>query len=187
VVTGRRASLDTDSADAFEAALRRDDIAMNARLGHEREIARLHETDRKLAAMEADARIVCVAVLKTNRIALDMMLDDAGRSLHVQKLVDLRQWSAPLASLGPERISHHVLEDPDPADAIVAFAAANRIDHILVGARSNSPLRRHLGSVSAQVVAEAPCSVTVIRRPSARLARSRAREKSALPPDAVLR
>jgi len=37
------------------------------------------------------------------------------------------------------------------------------VDHIVMGARGNSALRRYLGSVSAQVVAEADCSVTVVR------------------------
>jgi nucleotide-binding universal stress UspA family protein len=34
-----------------------------------------------------------------------------------------------------------------------------------MGARGHSATRRYLGSVSSQVVAEAPCSVTVIRLP----------------------
>ena len=43
-------------------------------------------------------------------------------------------------------------------------AAHNRIGHIVIGARGASALRRHLGSVSSKVVAEAGCSVTVVRR-----------------------
>ncbi|MDP1790519.1 MAG: universal stress protein [Methylibium sp.] len=42
------------------------------------------------------------------------------------------------------------------------------MDHIIMGARSASPLRRYLGSVSAQVVAESDCSVTVVRDPAGR-------------------
>ena len=56
-----------------------------------------------------------------------------------------------------------MLEAPDTAAAIVEFAAKNQVDHIVMGARGNSALRRYLGSVSAQVVAEADCSVTVVR------------------------
>jgi len=36
----------------------------------------------------------------------------------------------------------------------------------VLGARASSALRRYLGSVSAQVVAEAPCTVTVVRLPA---------------------
>jgi nucleotide-binding universal stress UspA family protein len=32
-----------------------------------------------------------------------------------------------------------------------------------MGARGSSKVRRYVGSVSAKVVAEAPCSVTVVR------------------------
>ena len=50
-----RRTLDIASADAFEAALRRDDIVMNARLRHEADIARLHQTKEALARAKADS------------------------------------------------------------------------------------------------------------------------------------
>ena len=56
-----------------------------------------------------------------------------------------------------------MLEGVDPAAAILEFAQANQIDHILIGARQNSLLRKLLGSVSAKVAAEALCTVTVVR------------------------
>jgi nucleotide-binding universal stress UspA family protein len=61
----------------------------------------------------------------------------------------------------------HVLEAIDPAAAILEFATVNRVDHIVIGARHNSMLRALLGSVSAKVAAEAPCTVTVVRPPQA--------------------
>ena len=51
----------------------------------------------------------------------------------------------------------------DPAAAILEFAHANRVDHILIGARQNSLMRKLLGSVSAKVAAESPCTVTIVR------------------------
>ncbi|MFN5281012.1 universal stress protein, partial [Bradyrhizobium sp.] len=39
----------------------------------------------------------------------------------------------------------------------------NLVDHIIVGARQSSMRRALLGSVSAQVAGEAPCTVTVVR------------------------
>jgi protein-serine/threonine kinase len=59
----------------------------------------------------------------------------------------------------------HVLEAIDPAAAILEFAAANQVDHIVIGARRDSMLRTLLGGVSAKVAAEAPCTVTVVRPP----------------------
>ena len=55
------------------------------------------------------------------------------------------------------------LEAPDPAAAILEYAVTNQVDHIIVGARASSSLRRYLGSVSSRVVAEAPGTVTVVR------------------------
>ena len=61
------------------------------------------------------------------------------------------------------RLTTHVIESVDPAHAIVEFAQANHVDHIVIGARQNSLRRTLLGSVSAKVAAEAPCTVTVVR------------------------
>ena len=58
-------------------------------------------------------------------------------------------------------IGGFVLESPDPAAAILEYAVTNQVDHI--GARASSSLRHCLGSVSSRVVAEAPCTVTVVR------------------------
>jgi eukaryotic-like serine/threonine-protein kinase len=67
--------------------------------------------------------------------------------------------------LDDQRFTAHVIEGVDPAAAILDFATANRVDHILIGARRSSVMRKLLGSVSAKVAAEAPCSVTIVRPP----------------------
>ncbi len=116
----------------------------------------------RVLQIEPTARLVCVTVLKTSRIGVDQLMTDDGQSVHIQRLVELKDWAAPLR-LPDTQISHHVLEAPDPADAIIAFVVQNGIDHLVMGARSASPLRRYLGSVSAAVVTQAPCSVTIVR------------------------
>jgi len=110
------------------------------------------------------ARIACVNVLKLNRLTITYTLDDEGRSIHVQRLVELKEWARPLG-LDQEHITFHVLEHMDPADALIEFASSNHVDQVLIGARADSTLRRFLGSVSSQVVARAPCTVTVVRAP----------------------
>ena len=57
------------------------------------------------------------------------------------------------------------IEAVDPAAAILEFAEANHVDHIVIGARQSSLRRTLLGSVSAKVAAEAACTVTVVRPP----------------------
>ena len=67
--------------------------------------------------------------------------------------------------LDQSRLTVHVLEAVDPAAAILEFAEANHVDHIVIGARQHSFARSLLGSVSAKVSGEAPCTVTVVRPP----------------------
>lgn len=118
-------------------------------------------TARLLATLPA-ARLACLNVLKLGRISIDSTLDEQGHNKRIDRLVALRHWAEPL-KLADDRLTAHVLEAVDPARAILEFAAANRVDHIVIGARQNSLLRNILGSVSAKVAAEAPCTVTVVR------------------------
>ncbi len=108
------------------------------------------------------ARVACLNVLKLHLIRSDMTLDEQGRNKHLGRLIELRHWAAPL-NLPEARLTHHVLEALDPAAALVEFAEVNRVDHLVLGARSDSVSRRVLGSVSAEVARDAPCSVTVVR------------------------
>ena len=116
----------------------------------------------RLLATEPGARLACLNVHKVSLLALDPVADAKGRNIHLQRLVELKHWARALP-LPAERITYHVLEAVDAANALVDFARANRADHVVIGARASSALRRYLGSVSAQVVAQAPCTVTVVR------------------------
>ena len=115
---------------------------------------------------EPGARLACVSVMRIARIGTDALTDHTGKSLHVKQLVGLKHWARPISkslNLEDGRLTFHVLEAPDPADALVDFARRNQVDHIVMGARGNSLLRRYLGSVSSTVVAESLCTVTVVR------------------------
>ena len=127
-------------------------------------------------------RLACVNILKLNRIGLNYPLDQQGRNIHVNRLVELKEWARPL-KLKPGEVTFHVLESPDTADALLAFAKTNHVDQILICARASSSLRRYLGSVSSQVVAEAPCTVTVVRVP---VSSESAELEHAAPPDTLM-
>jgi eukaryotic-like serine/threonine-protein kinase len=124
----------------------------------------LRVTAQRILATLPSARLACINVLKLGRITLDKTLDEEGNNKHIDRLVALRHWAQPL-KLDESRLSVHVLEAVDPASAILEFAKANHVDHIVIGARQNSLARALLGSVSAKVAAEAACTVTVVRPP----------------------
>ena len=117
---------------------------------------------KRMLIIEPEARIACVNVIKTARIGIDQATDDQGNNLHVARLVALKSWAEAI-DLPDHRLTCAVLEGSDPGQAIIDYATTNKVDQILMGARGHSTTRRYLGSVSAQVVAEAHCSVTVIR------------------------
>lgn len=117
---------------------------------------------KRMLVNRPDARIACVNVIKTARIGIDQTTDDHGNNLHVVRLVALKGWAEGI-DLTDDRLTYTILENSDPATAIIDHAETNKVDHILMGARGHSTARRFLGSVSAKVVAEASCSVTVIR------------------------
>lgn len=122
----------------------------------------LRETAKRIIRNTPHARIACVNVLKIARIALDDDLDAEGNSKHVVRLAALKHWAAPLGA-DESDITYHVLEAVSPAQAILTFARDNNVDHVVMGARANSTLRSLMGSVSGEVAASAPCSVTVVR------------------------
>jgi serine/threonine protein kinase len=122
----------------------------------------LRMTAERMLATLPSARLACLNVLRLGRITLDTSLDAQGHNKHVDRLVALRHWAEPL-KLAQERLTVHVVEAIDPASAILEFAQVNRVDHLLIGARQGSLMRKLLGSVSAKVAAEASCTVTVVR------------------------
>ena len=123
---------------------------------------KLRRTALRILERSPQARLAVLNVQKLNRIALDQTLDAEGNNKHVQRLVALKDWARPL-QIEDGQATFHVLEAVDPADAILDYARLNNVDHIVMGARASSVMRKLLGSVSARVAAEAPCSVTVTR------------------------
>lgn len=135
----------------------------------------MRHTLERMLQTERSVRLACVTVMKTRRVGMDELTDKDGESIHVKRLVQLKHWARPLVLAqkleDPARgagITYQVLEAPDPANAIVDFARRNAVDHIVMGARSSSVMRRFLGSVSARVVAESDCTVTVVRETAGR-------------------
>jgi len=119
-----------------------------------------------LVQAEPDARLACLVVRRSSIIGTDDVVDTAGRSEHLRLSVQLRHWAHPLRQmlqLAEGRLTFHVLDSNDTADAVVDFARRNRVDHLVIGASGRSTLRKVLGSTAATVVTETDCTVTVVR------------------------
>jgi len=136
--------------------------ALDLTRGSEALAENLRNITRRMLQTEPGARLACLTIRKTSRIGMDDSLIKQGENIHVKQLVDLKHWARPL-NISPDKITFHVIEAPDPAGAIIEYAHNNDVDHIIIGSRGTSALRRYLGSVSAQVVAEAACTVTVVK------------------------
>lgn len=123
-------------------------------------------TVERILTTSPESRLACVNILKTSLLSVDDSIDEDGRNVHLQRLAELKHWARPLGLAG-DRCTFHVLEGVDAANMLLGFAKDNHVDHVVMGARGHSARRRYLGSVSTQVVAEAPCTVTVVRLPQA--------------------
>ena len=161
----KAAALESHPQDPGEQATTAAPIVMAAvdlSEGMERLSAALLVEVGRVLGSTPGVRLACINVFKQNRIALNYPRDEEGRNIHMRRLVELKEWARPL-KLASGDVTFHVLEAADPASALLEFAKTNHVDQILICARASSNLRRYLGSVSSQVVAEAPCTVTVVR------------------------
>ena len=122
-------------------------------------------TARALGA-EPGARLACVTVLSPN----ESSSTDSARSettLHRQHHARLRQWAQGLP-LPTDTISFHVLEALDVAEALLAYARGNQVQHILLGAATHGlALQRLIDTVPLRVARDAPCTVTLVKPASA--------------------
>jgi nucleotide-binding universal stress UspA family protein/predicted Ser/Thr protein kinase len=114
---------------------------------------------RKFARNETHGYFTFLTVLPAGGAAA------AGTRRHersaAERVIEMRNWAQSL-HLRAGRASFHVAMG-DPARVIVDYARQHALDYIIMGARGASAARRFLGSVSARVVPQAPCSVTVVR------------------------
>ena len=117
----------------------------------------LRRAVRRLASSEPNSYFTCLSVLP----AQEREQSRGATAPDVARQVTMRNWAQPL-KLAPSRMVFQVLPG-DPARAIVGYARAHQVDLVVVGARASPASRLHLGSVSAAVAAQAPCSVTVVR------------------------
>lgn len=122
----------------------------------------LRVTVRRMVGATPRCRVICVyALAGVDAVAMEDA-DGLAEGMRSEFLMALRHWAAPL-NLSPERLRCVVLRGDDAAQAILEYAESHHIDQLVIGARGHSSFRRLIGSVSAKLAAEAPCSVCVVR------------------------
>jgi len=122
----------------------------------------LREGVRRFAAKAGEVRLACVAVIPPTP-DLGTSGEDTASRRRIQHLVLLRHWAGPLR-LPPGRVSTHVVEGADAAEALLAYARANQVDHVVIGAPPDAvPPAARASTVALRVAAAAPCTVTLVR------------------------
>jgi len=118
----------------------------------------------RVVAADSSCRVICVTVIEPDIATEQESGRELANSMYTQNLVNLHHWADDL-QLPPHRLRFHVLEGGNAASVLVDYVHQSHVDHVFMGARGNSALRRILGSVSARIVSEVPCTVTVVRPP----------------------
>jgi nucleotide-binding universal stress UspA family protein len=122
----------------------------------------LRDALRRLVAADHRCRVACVTAVPPPAALSGERYEETATGRHIKHLVELRRWARPL-DLPEERLTYHVLESDKPGSALIDYARMNEVDQILIGAARDAAPARLFPGVCAQVVAEAPCSVTVVR------------------------
>jgi len=123
----------------------------------------LRDAVRRLLEKDERARLACVTVVRTPAALGGSGEEDSATGIRVKHLQRLRDWAGPLR-LPARRVSFHVLESTDPAEALLEYARMNQVDHVVLGAPPpGPPLPGLVATVSTTVAARAPCTVTVVR------------------------
>lgn len=117
----------------------------------------LRQATNRSLGIRPGARLACVTV-----VAPAGAQDDEA-ALHRHHSEQLRQWARGL-DLEGHQASFHVLQSDDVAGSLLAYAEANHVSLVVLGAATHGlTLRRIIPTVPARVAAEAPCSVLLVK------------------------
>ncbi|HSN90850.1 MAG TPA: bifunctional serine/threonine-protein kinase/universal stress protein [Anaeromyxobacteraceae bacterium] len=118
---------------------------------------------RRLLAQDGKARLAVVTVVRAGVTIGGESGEDTATGQRVKRLLQLRHWAEPLR-LPAGRVSFHVLESGDTAEALLEYARMNQVDHVVLGAPIlDRSLKGLVATVATTVAARAPCTVTVVR------------------------
>lgn len=124
----------------------------------------LHNTIRRLYLIDRHSFFTVMTIVERSDLSGTEDISEIVKQehpTHVHRQMELRHWMAPL-KIPPSRTNYQVIEG-HAAQEIIAYSKYHVIDNIVIGAHGSSRFRRLMGSVSTRVVAESPCTVTVVR------------------------
>ncbi|MBC5784034.1 protein kinase [Ramlibacter sp. USB13] len=116
----------------------------------------LRQAVKRSLGIRPGARLACVTVVAPG-------IQDDEAALHRHHGEQLRQWARGL-DLHGHQVSFQVLQAEDVAGALLAYARANHVSLMVLGAATHGlALQRWIPTVPARIAAEAPCSVLLVR------------------------
>lgn len=117
----------------------------------------LRQAVNRSLGIRPGARLACVTVVAPAGV------QDDEAALHRHHSEQLHQWARGL-DLEGHHASFHVLQSDDVAGSLLAYAEANHVSLVVLGAATHGlALRRIIPTVPARVAAEAPCSVLLVK------------------------
>ena len=143
-------------------------VAVDTTHPHDERLPALQRVTGQVLSLSAEFRLACVSVIGAGPMVEGRSDATSSSGIHLQHLVRLRHWVAPL-QLPPQRLALHVIVSASAADALLDFAQRNHVDLILLGApRPSQHALAWWRSVASSVTARAHCSVHVVRVPGQR-------------------
>ncbi|WP_447974685.1 universal stress protein [Nitrospira sp. Kam-Ns4a] len=131
-----------------------------------------YEAARAVGHLAPPERLLVLHVIEVPKPAYPMMLPEVAAELYATVEVGMREDAERLLDRIVSVLPLHAgpvarcIEPGRPAEAILAAAAQEGVDLILVGARGLGPVKELVfGSVSHRVITHAPCPVLVVNRP----------------------
>jgi nucleotide-binding universal stress UspA family protein len=119
-----------------------------------------------LLNLEDDCRIVLLHVMPNPEESGDKPLDIPHAEEEFEEFHDTQEWLDALSEELPfENVDLEIVQG-DIAEEVIRYANIHQADLIVIGSRGLTGVARVImGSVSSQVVGDAPCSVFVVKGP----------------------
>ncbi len=119
-----------------------------------------------LLNLDDDCRIILLHVMPNPEENGDKPLDIPQTEEEFEEFHDTQEWMDQLAEELPfEDVDQEIVQG-DIAEEVIRYANIHQADLIVIGSRGLTGVSRVImGSVSSQVVSDAPCSVFVVKGP----------------------